>query len=580
MFMKEKSYYHMKNISAIFASVFAVFVFSGNLLAQDINPTVEVSRDFKGALKEIHKSALKPSSMDSSLISDLHFSYSVLSRKYGSGYDFAPGKFGAQNISSRLDEPLFMLDLSAGYPLTTGASFTLRAPVKGGFSLSAYGSHDGYFSTADLMTFGTSPVAVRGVGSYKSHFMDNKAGIAGRYGWKSGELYFDLGYVGAYGRDTLLKRNQNSFHGVLGTRSRRADGSHFHYDVRLGYDYVSDRTSIFPDVSALWMTPADVSENHFTFDAVAGPVFGKYHSVLVGLGLDLSDNSGSRDLMMMVSDIIPEYRFSKGRWRFGLGVHFSITHTSETLLQGGSYKPSGKNPTNWIFPKADVKFEAVRRHLWLYAGADGGNRLNRYTEQARKYHFLITPGDLSVMQDYTVSPYRFYLGLSGSAGARFSFDLHGKYGRVRGLPVFSMFNSLYPVMTYGLSTDYLGAVMSMRFRSQDVDAGVDMEYDWFFIKHGNGEEVLPAPFKGNAYVSYNWRQRLYLTLTADFESRTEPSKFVLPGYVSLGFRAEYWFSSSWGVSLQGTNLLNQPVMFMPLHTAPGLTVSGGVSLRL
>ena len=92
----------MKNRKIPFSNIFIAVAFFLAAMpcmnAQEINPTVEVSRRFEASLKEIHKSYMKPVIPDSLLMDGVDFSYSVFGRKYGAGDDFVPRRFGAVNL--------------------------------------------------------------------------------------------------------------------------------------------------------------------------------------------------------------------------------------------------------------------------------------------------------------------------------------------------------------------------------------------------------------------------------------------------------------------------------------------------
>ena len=65
------------------ASVFPVY-------AQDLDPTVEVSREYEGKLIEVHKPALTMAVPDSVLMFALDFDYSVFESPYKGSYEFNP----------------------------------------------------------------------------------------------------------------------------------------------------------------------------------------------------------------------------------------------------------------------------------------------------------------------------------------------------------------------------------------------------------------------------------------------------------------------------------------------------------
>ena len=68
-----------RHIFLIFAAAAA---FAQSLLAQNLDPTVEVNRAYEGKLMEVHKPVLKMEVPDSVMQFDLDFDYSVFDRPH------------------------------------------------------------------------------------------------------------------------------------------------------------------------------------------------------------------------------------------------------------------------------------------------------------------------------------------------------------------------------------------------------------------------------------------------------------------------------------------------------------------
>ena len=58
------------------------------LMAQNLDPTVEVNRAYEGKLMEVHKPVLKMEVPDSVMRFDLDFDYSVFESPYKGSYEF------------------------------------------------------------------------------------------------------------------------------------------------------------------------------------------------------------------------------------------------------------------------------------------------------------------------------------------------------------------------------------------------------------------------------------------------------------------------------------------------------------
>ena len=76
------------NISYLFVAVASFMAFSAS--AQNLDPTVEVSRDYEGKLLVVHKPILEMAVPDSVYRFDLDFDYSVTDTPYKGAYEFVP----------------------------------------------------------------------------------------------------------------------------------------------------------------------------------------------------------------------------------------------------------------------------------------------------------------------------------------------------------------------------------------------------------------------------------------------------------------------------------------------------------
>lgn len=537
--------------------------------AQSINTTVEVTRDFGGSLKEIHKAPLPVSELDSTYHTRPDFSYSVFERKYGRQKDFVPHPFAAAPSSPVYDPPVAVLRAAAGFPLATDAMLSLELPLKGAFSLNFYGRHDGYFGKVDHYEYDAAGTQMRSGGRYRVTDMDNCAGLAARYAWGKGEAYAGISYDGVYFADTLFRRSMNALEARAGVHGRSLDRNSFIYGVDLLYGYAADK----------WNMPSSLNEHYVLADAEIGPAFGGSHSVVLGIEAEYAGYAGYRNLGVVRFDAVPQYRFASGRWNLVAGVRISKVAVSEPDAASGAFVPSGTNASNLLFPLADVRFEAVKKLLTLYFTAGGGNGINRYSDIVRRYGALGAYGEYGAFQNFTVDPFNMSLGLRGSAASRFSYDLSAVYGRRRGVMSFSLMPGERAAADFGTSFGYVAARGALGWSSQDVQAGADVSYTWFHDLSAAADVLSLPALEGNAYVRYNWRKRVFVTADASFMSARSSAHFRVPGWVDLGVEVSYAFRSTASVFLRGGNLLNQRVQELPGQAERGVNFMAGVCLK-
>ena len=231
----------------MFAAVLPAAGFPGQASAQSLNPTVEVTRRFETSLKEIHKSPLALSALDSLMSGTLDFDYSVFDRGLGEGRKFIPNAFGAVNLPSGKKEPVFLFDAGLGtgaaFPFLSHAAMDLALPIGKNFSLAVYGSHRGYFGNLSQLSFDTGVSEKTGVEYNDVIDMGNSAGISGKYSWKTGAFRFGVDYSGIMSRQSAARRDFNSLSGTIGVSSCRTDADYFYYRADVGYSYSDDRYS-------------------------------------------------------------------------------------------------------------------------------------------------------------------------------------------------------------------------------------------------------------------------------------------------------------------------------------------------
>ena len=112
--------------------------------AQDIDPTVEVSRIYQGKMIEVHKPMIEMQVPDSVTRFDLDFDYSVFDNPYKGTYEFNPY---VQNMKPQPDagsgRRLF-IKAGAGYPLHPVFDLVWSPGLKGRFRMSTYVTHRSY----------------------------------------------------------------------------------------------------------------------------------------------------------------------------------------------------------------------------------------------------------------------------------------------------------------------------------------------------------------------------------------------------------------------------------------------------
>ena len=191
----------MKHNILYYLTIAAFFV-SYSAAAQNLDPTVEVSRDYEGKLLVVHKPILDMAVPDSVYRFDLDFDYSVTDTPYKGAYEFVPYSVDMNLEPKRSDENVFYLKAGAGYQLHPTVDLIWSPAFKGPFSLDVYGTNRSYLGNYWRMA---SPdyvneeigTVMRDSAKDPWYGMDlaSTAGVAGRYDWNNSVFVFDVDYA-------------------------------------------------------------------------------------------------------------------------------------------------------------------------------------------------------------------------------------------------------------------------------------------------------------------------------------------------------------------------------------------------
>ncbi|MGN0190012.1 MAG: hypothetical protein ACI395_10895, partial [Candidatus Cryptobacteroides sp.] len=554
------------------------------LSAQNLDPTVEVTREYVAGKVEVDKPAIRMAVPDTVLKFDMDFDYSVNLSPFRGSYKFTPYAVDVRPEPSLDFGKTFFLRAGAGYPLHPEIDLVVTPRFgKAPFTMSVYGTNRSYvgnYRPADLTPFKDG---VSGE-DYKGYCSLTKAGVNGRVDWRSGFFSFDFGYFGNAGKDTVRTRGFDAFTADVRVASNRRDNRYFFYDINMKYLLGRDKITSQDGVRRL-------VENDFTLKASLGPVLSEYSSVIVDLGLDVSDYAQAFSSYTANVSVTPKYVLTKNRWRLGLGVKLSF-------LAGGDWGSDAArmhaNKGQYVYPAIDAGFMAVKDHLDIYFISDGGENINRYSDQLRRnpYYSILYGG--TPLLDNSVERVNAAFGLRGNIASKFTFDVRGGYACHNNLLLDSAMpgvdGSAMPAIGYSdCNTWYLKA--DLGWRSQDLKADISLDYRSTDILKKARNVFAPEEFTAGADIVYNWRRRVYagvhctasLGCSGWFDNPYMPESPLLikvPGYADLGVSLEYRFNRVFSFWVYGGNLLNMKVMRTPFVCGSGIWFNAGITLSL
>ena len=158
--------------------------------AQDLNPTVEVSREYRGTLMDLDKPSVDMALPDSVLRFNLQFDYSVFDSPFKGAYEFRPFLMDMDIAPGYSGERKFYLRAGAGYSLHPELDL-VWSPVRNDmFRLSLYARHRSYVGNyrALGLDMSSDEAAIRPTGArFSGHDLLTEAGVAGSLdSWISG----------------------------------------------------------------------------------------------------------------------------------------------------------------------------------------------------------------------------------------------------------------------------------------------------------------------------------------------------------------------------------------------------------
>ena len=388
-----------------------------------------------------------------------------------------------------------------------------------------------------------------------------------RYSTFEGELFLNRNKVLFYGYNPLLdtvlsKENirQAFLNPGAGVHyySTRADSNHLNFDIRLRYDYFSDRYSHY--------------EHGMKWDA---QLFKMFDGKTLGLNMDVQYYNADiypTGNYNTVANIEPWYFQSSDEWR----LKASITGTVD-VTQG--------NPTFRLYPKVRFQFKIIPEYLVAYMGMDGGMKVNDYQSIAGVNPY-IRPGLYVQNTDRKMD---FFVGLSGSLAPGTEYKLHGSYVLVDNMPFFvndtnhigNLFSVMYDdVQVAGVSGEFVtqaGEKLSLRLWTGFKSYAMSSLYKpWH-------EPALRASLGAR----YNLRNKILMTADMLFIGKRYalspdpvPDVITLKAYPDLNLGVEYRYRKILSFFLRFHNLTGIRYQTWNQYPTQGFFIMGGFTYSL
>lgn len=562
--------------------------------AQNLDPTVEVSRAYESKLMEVQKPLYEMAVPDSVLRFDLDFDYEVFENPYKGAYEFKPYSLDLQPVFAAREFESIYLRLGAGngfesLSLRPVADFVWSPVVKPSLKVDVYARHRSYmgeYRKAPEVSSQTGETVSLGMKrSYPRTDLDllSQAGVDGRYDWTYGSAVFGAGYLGIaerYGdrRDSFNTLNLNA--GV----ASKDHGQFMNYDVRASYSFGKDKLA-YRDLLEDGLT-----ENAFSLMGRLKAVLKDEHKALFEIGVE---NHSYGDVRISKLTFAPHYLYRKGRLAIDAGFRIEPLVPS---ADSGWFETKGQ----FIYPDVTVDYQLVPGSIKAYAKIGGGTKVNTFSSLKKEnHHFDLMYAHGGILMDNTIENFAIAAGLDGRVGSRFAYDLRAGYSLMNNAPVETVTVGALPgetdlVFIPGIAyTGYRKAYVASEWRWDmerfSFDGNLAYQYCWYEDKLTGGY-FLPSALSGDVAFRYNWNKRIFLGADCLFATARQKGSVVMPdgvlkdakvpGYADLGIDFEYLISKDFSLWCRGGNLLNMAVQRNLLYAEKGLYFSVGMCLNL
>ena len=590
-------------------------LFSGSISGQNINPNVEVKRDYENRLPVIHKSKLSTDFNDSLNNFALNFNYMVFDKSYKDLYEFAPT---ASAKIQRPDSPhryTLYARAGVGFPLSPDI-FVAYSPklqeIKTGShflsssNLMIYASHKSFWGDAPLQGIELKADENYNVKTFTdklsqkvgAHDSRTESGVVLGHYWNTGRLGASLsytnGYNSFYGKNVYLEAegykgsysdvNSHNFNKLaanfnINSLEARKEVRGFNYKANVDYNYLGDNSF------------EKLKSHYIAAEAEVGPTVGKYSNFLIKLSLKNANTSVLDETHNYgLVEATPTYNLKNGNWQLSLGGTISLKYTDAA---------AGKHHT-MIIGMAKAQYQLINNVLAVYAAADGGNNLNNYSSLLEQNPWLSPFADCMISS----VPVRVTGGITGNISGIVDYDLSTGYAKEKGLPQFinsfenpAAFNILYS------NAEEIFFKAAIGVSTKDFTGNLKMQYN----RYNGYKPYNHAPFEAKFYGEYNYMQRIFVGLNIYGRNRaitnfvkgyrmvtesdhggitTTRTEYLydndtyLKGFVNIGITGRYVINDMLSVYAEIDNLLGQRPSFFQQYYQKGISIVGGVIVKL
>ncbi len=511
------------------------------LLAQNLNPEVQVTNDYVARMADVHKNGTPMSVPDSLTRFSTEIDYSVFTTAYQGAYEFSPYAITMEPEARGYDGSRLLLRMGAGYSFHPVVRAVFTPVPKGLLRNSEYLSFDGY---------GGRYRSLDGRAAYSGHDYGLDAGALVRWNKEKFDLSADAGYDGIYTADDALSSTYHKARLGLNIHSNTEDIP-VTYNMNAGFHYGTDAVS----------TLGNTGETGYVVDGYVCPELGRSFKLRVDVHSQGSWFANGSFSPAILNSAAPKLIYEIGEF---------------TLAAGGKLALSEEFS---IHPDISARWLAENGAIGVCLALGGGQIQGDYATFKEADHWF----NASYLTKFvpTVEKINATLGIDGLLFKHLQYSLSGGWRKLsnaalQGLDVVAA--AYVPGIRY-VDYEQAWATVLLNWKSERLEVNMDATYAYNMIAKG-ADYLTPAAFSMETSALYNWNGRIFAGLRAKALSARESTLVKIPGFADIGLYGEYVFASRLSAWAQLGNLLNQQISYSPTHIAGGLNFTVGLCLKL
>ena len=302
------------------------------------------------------------------------------------------------------------------------------------------------------------------------------------------------------------------------------------------------------------------------------------------MNIEYASYSGVHDFNIGVVEFSPIYQLNLKRLKAKLGVKFG----SRYGIWGEIAEPGlDLSARSNIFPDFDIRYTIVDKVLWAHAVVTGGNDLNTYSRMIDDCPIVLP----TCTMDFGSRPLDATLTLESVISGRLGIELETNYKIYRNkmifTPVYYGVNITQMMPSYR-NVDQFSVQGQVIWRSQDLTLGGRLRYASYKDSYEKTAVTEMPKFTGDAFLRYNFRERLIAQLEFNYRSATSGTinvaddivdRYQVPSILDVDLNVNYLINKYITVFGKVGNLFNHRNQYMPLYLEPGRNFGGGICLN-